>query len=120
MLAEFAERVKYFFDLFCALNFHDDALLASGFELPILETDSLIGVVEAKKVGVTLSTVADQSAHYGENLPDFLKTADSLPFFYESTGIETFFRDERDPEHVGPRAPMKAICRPTKGAEGSE
>jgi hypothetical protein len=51
MLAEFAERVKYFFDLFCALNFHDDALLASGFELPILETDSLIGVVEAKTFG---------------------------------------------------------------------
>ena len=56
------------------------------------------GVVEAKKVGVTLSTVADQSAHYGENLPDFLQTAGPLPFFYESTGVETFFRDERDPE----------------------
>jgi type I restriction enzyme R subunit len=57
-----------------------------------------VGVVEAKKVGMTLSTVADQSAHYGENLPDFLQTAERLPFYYESTGIETFFRDERDPE----------------------
>jgi type I restriction enzyme, R subunit len=57
-----------------------------------------VGVIEAKKVGVTLSTVADQSAHYGENLPDFLRTTDRLPFYYESTSVETFFRDERDPE----------------------
>ena len=57
-----------------------------------------VGVIEAKKVGEKLSTVADQSAHYGENLPDFLKVADRLSFYYESTSIETFFRDERDPE----------------------
>src|SRR6266478_6574174 len=57
-----------------------------------------LGVVEAKKHGTTLSTVADQSGHYGENLPDFLKTSGILPFLYESTGVETFFRDERDPD----------------------
>jgi type I restriction enzyme, R subunit len=57
-----------------------------------------LGVVEAKRQGTTLSTVADQSGHYGENLPDFLKTTGILPFLYESTGVETFFRDERDPE----------------------
>ena len=57
-----------------------------------------VGVIEAKKKGTTLSTVADQSAHYGESLPDFLKTSDTLPFYYESTGVETFFRDDRDPE----------------------
>ncbi|MBX7206939.1 MAG: DEAD/DEAH box helicase family protein [Verrucomicrobiaceae bacterium] len=64
-----------------------------------------VGVVEAKKEGTTLSTVADQSAHYAENLPDFLAAglgSDSLPFRYESTGVETFFRDERDP-HPRPR-----------------
>jgi type I restriction enzyme R subunit len=64
-----------------------------------------VGVVEAKKVGVTLSTVADQSSHYAQNLPDFLAatlTTDSLPFRYESTDVETFFRDERDP-HPRPR-----------------
>jgi type I restriction enzyme R subunit len=64
-----------------------------------------VGVVEAKKEGVTLSTVADQSAHYVANLPDFLAAglgSDSLPFRYESTGVETFFRDERDP-HPRPR-----------------
>ena len=32
-----------------------------------------VGVVEAKKEGITLSTVADQSGHYAENLPDFLE-----------------------------------------------
>lgn len=63
------------------------------------------GVVEAKKEGTTLSTVADQSAHYAAHLPDFLAAglgSDSLPFRYESTGVETFFRDERDP-HPRPR-----------------
>lgn len=57
-----------------------------------------VGVIEAKKVGTTLSTVADQSGYYGENLPDFFNLEGSLPFYYESTGVETFFRDERDPE----------------------
>lgn len=33
-----------------------------------------VGVVEAKKVGTRLSKVAEQSRHYGENLPDFLAT----------------------------------------------
>ena len=56
-----------------------------------------VGVIEAKKEGTTLSTVAEQSARYGANLPDFLKTIDRLPFYFESTGVETFFRDERDP-----------------------
>lgn len=58
-----------------------------------------VGVIEAKKAGVTLSGVADQSAHYGDTLPDFLAIKGPLSFLYESTGIETFFRDRRDPEH---------------------
>src|SRR5579862_619227 len=58
-----------------------------------------VGVIEAKKEGHALSAVAEQSAHYGESLPDFLKPPDGvLSFYYESTGVETFFRDERDPE----------------------
>ena len=58
-----------------------------------------VGIIEAKKAGVTLSTVAFQSGQYAKNLPDFLRgpLTDLLPFLYESTGIETFFRDERDP-----------------------
>jgi type I restriction enzyme R subunit len=58
-----------------------------------------VGIIEAKKAGVTLAKVADQSGRYAENLPDFLRgnLDGKLPFLYESTGIETFFRDERDP-----------------------
>jgi type I restriction enzyme, R subunit len=58
-----------------------------------------VGVIEAKKVGTTLSMVAEQSAYYGSNLPEFLRRSTGpLPFYYESTGVETFFRDSRDPE----------------------
>ena len=58
-----------------------------------------LGVIEAKKEGTTLSTVADQSARYANSLPAFLAAGltGMLPFLYESTGVETFFRDERDP-----------------------
>ena len=34
-----------------------------------------VGVVEAKKVGTLLSGVAEQSAHYARNLPDFFKVS---------------------------------------------
>jgi type I restriction enzyme R subunit len=59
-----------------------------------------LGVIEAKKVGATLSTVAEQSGRYATSLPDFLAAEHTgpLPFLYESTGVETFFRDERDPD----------------------
>jgi type I restriction enzyme R subunit len=59
-----------------------------------------LGVIEAKKEGTTLSTVADQSDRYANSLPELLAAGQTgkLPFLYESTGVETFFRDERDPE----------------------
>src|SRR6266581_561069 len=59
-----------------------------------------VGIVEAKKKETTLSTVADQSSRYAAGLPDFLAAGltGPLSFLYESTGVETFFRDERDPE----------------------
>lgn len=58
-----------------------------------------VGVVEAKKVGTLLSGVAEQSDHYAANLPEFIRSVSpaSLPFLYESTGVETQFRDKRDP-----------------------
>jgi len=58
-----------------------------------------VGVIEAKKEGTTLSAVADQSARYGSSLPDFLAAGltGAIPFLYESTGVETFFSDTRDP-----------------------
>jgi len=58
-----------------------------------------IGVVEAKPEGTTLSGVADQSSKYVAGVPDNLPAIqEPLPFAYESTGTETFFRDSRDPE----------------------
>ena len=58
-----------------------------------------LGVIEAKKEGTTLSVVAEQSTRYASSLPEFLAAGltGPLPFLYESTGVETFFRDERDP-----------------------
>ncbi|MEP6066979.1 MAG: restriction endonuclease subunit R, partial [Paracoccaceae bacterium] len=57
------------------------------------------GVIEAKKFGVTLSGVADQSQRYMGGLPEYLaKWDDLLVFDYESTSEETFFRNTRDPK----------------------
>ncbi|HAV42766.1 TPA: type I site-specific deoxyribonuclease [bacterium] len=58
-----------------------------------------VGVVEAKPIGTTLSGVAEQSEKYLTNIPkEIPHVREPLPFAYESTGIETFFRDTRDPE----------------------
>ncbi len=70
-----------------------------------------IGVVEAKKVGTTLSVVAEQSARYASAeklIPQ--RWADPLPFTYETTGIETNFRDQGDPDSRS--RPVFAFHRP--------
>jgi len=77
-----------------------EAPLKSGAcDYLLLVDRKAVGVVEAKKHGTLLSGVAEQSGHYAENLPDFIQSMapGSLPYLYESTGHETFFRDERDP-----------------------
>ncbi len=77
-----------------------EAPLKSGTcDYLLLVDRKAVGVIEAKKVGVLLTGVAEQTAHYAVNLPDFIQsiTPGSLPFLYESTGVETMFRDERDP-----------------------
>jgi len=57
-----------------------------------------IGVVEAKPVGTTLSGVAEQTFAYLSSIPDNVPHYQlPLPFAYETTGIETYFRDLRDP-----------------------
>jgi len=57
------------------------------------------GVIEAKPAGTTLSGVAEQSEGYAAELPKHLaRWGEPLPFLYESTGIETNFRDQRDPK----------------------
>jgi len=58
-----------------------------------------VGVIEAEPQGTTLSGVADQSEKYLKGFPENLPhAAKPLPFAYESTGTETYFRDLRDPE----------------------
>jgi len=58
-----------------------------------------VGTVEAKAEGTTLLGVAEQTARYNASIPENLPHVDDvLPFAYESTGIETFFRSQRDPD----------------------
>jgi len=71
----------------------------SGFADYVLFVDrQAVGVIEAKPEGTTLSGVAEQSTAYITGFPSHIPHVHlPLPFAYESTGIETFFRDERDP-----------------------
>ena len=58
-----------------------------------------VGVIEAKAQGHTLSGVAEQSTKYAAGFPIEAETiAHPLPFAYESTGVDTQFRDLRDPD----------------------
>ena len=76
--------------------------LAAGFGFAdyLLYVDGkAAGVVEAKKEGATLTGVEVQSARYSKGLPQELPAyIRPLPFLYESTGIETRFTNELDPE----------------------
>lgn len=55
------------------------------------------GVIEAKKEGESLSGVENQSKGYSCHLPEYVKNWQiPLPFIYETTGVETYFRDGRD------------------------
>jgi type I restriction enzyme R subunit len=58
-----------------------------------------VGVIEAKAQGTTLSAVKDQARKYSIGLPPNISHVTlPLPFLYESTGVETYFSDQRDPE----------------------
>jgi hypothetical protein len=74
-----------------------------GFADYLLYVDGkAAGVIEAKKVGSTLTGVEVQSAKYTQGLPAGLpRWHNQLPFCYESTGIETRFTNGLDP---GPRS----------------
>ena len=59
----------------------------------------VVGVVEAKKSGETLSSVIDQSERYLDGLLEKFSDLKQRPSFsYETTGIETKFSDRRDPD----------------------
>jgi type I restriction enzyme R subunit len=58
-----------------------------------------VGVIEAKPIGTTLTGVEEQSSRYAKSFPAELHPVESpLPFVYETTGVETYFRDLRDIE----------------------
>lgn len=58
-----------------------------------------MGVIEAKPEGKTLSGVAEQTNGYITSIPPNLPhVQEPLPFSYETTGVETYFRDIRDPD----------------------
>ncbi len=55
-----------------------------------------VGVIEAKKEGVILTPVEEQTVKYATSRLQWQQSGYSLPFLYESTGIETHFTDIRD------------------------
>ena len=57
-----------------------------------------VGVIEAKPEGITLSGALQQAERYRASLPDDLHHLAGFPFSYASTGVETYFRDIRDPD----------------------
>src|SRR5215218_1888810 len=75
--------------------------LEAGFADYILFVDrQAVGIVEAKKEGTPLSGVDTQSGKYLDGLPPHVQRVGTpLPFAYESTGVETVFRDVRDPDY---------------------
>ena len=71
-----------------------------------------VGVIEAKKEaeGFRLTTVEEESGGYGRAKLKWIADSQPLPFIYESTGVVTRFRDERDPK---PRSrPVFSFHRP--------
>jgi type I restriction enzyme R subunit len=77
-----------------------DFPLKTGFADYMLFVDrKAVGVVEAKPEGTTLSGVSEQTEKYLWGLPtNCPHVMNPLPFAYESTSVETFFRDLRDPD----------------------
>jgi type I restriction enzyme R subunit len=56
------------------------------------------GVIEAKKQGITLTSVEAQTRDYAGKLPAWMNPPlRPLPFLYESTGVETRFTNLLDP-----------------------
>ena len=73
--------------------------MASGFADYLLFINRrAVGVIEAKPEGTTLSGVSEQTEKYLTGVPAPLPVyRRPLSFGYESTGVETYFRDLRDP-----------------------
>lgn len=78
--------------------------LATGFADYLLYVDAkVVGVVEAKKEGVSLVEVEGQTRRYAKRLPKEAQLAawrreEPLAFRYESTGAETRFTNRLEPD----------------------
>jgi restriction endonuclease S subunit len=104
---------------------HIDELLSAVREYPtdsgpsdcLLFVDRKpVGVIEAKPQGTTLSSVPDQSQRYLTSKLKYIKLDGiQLCFGYESTGVETFFRDVRDPK---PCVTVVDVCIVRTGKQG--
>ena len=59
-----------------------------------------VGVIEAKREeeGQNLSRVEEQSGDYGKSKLKWFQDHKPLPFLHESTGVITYFTDQRDPK----------------------
>jgi len=58
-----------------------------------------VGVIEAKRQGVTLTGVELQANKYSDGVPDGVPAPiKPLPFLYQSTGVESRFTNRLDPE----------------------
>ena len=69
----------------------------------------VVGVIEAKPVGTTLSGVQWQTAMYAVGLPEAYRDAavfveDRLPFIYEASGVETISRTVTTHTHAPGRS----------------
>ena len=75
--------------------------LKAGFaDYMLFVNRQAVGVVEAKKEGTTLGGVDTQSGKYLDGLPVHVQRVGTpLPFAYESTGVETVYRNVRDPDY---------------------
>ncbi len=73
---------------------------ASGpADYALLVDGRLVGVVEAKKEGTSLTAVAEQTARYLTSATKYVpRVGEELPFGYEANGHEIRFLDRRDPE----------------------
>jgi type I restriction enzyme R subunit len=83
----------------CGVAVREFPLKSGSADYLLFVDRNAVGVVEAKPKGTTLSGVAEQSEAYITGIPKNLPhVQEPLPFAYESTGTETFFRDVRDPD----------------------
>ncbi|MBA7601870.1 hypothetical protein ES703_08954 [subsurface metagenome] len=82
----------------CGVAVREFPLKAGPTDYLLFVDRKAVGVIEAKPEGTTLSGIAEQSKKYITGVPEDLPhVQEPLPFAYESTGVETYFRDERDP-----------------------